>query len=197
MSRRSHRPQDDATPAARRQIRCAIYTRKSSEEGLEQEYNSLDAQRESAEAYIASQKAQGWVCLPTRYDDGGFSGGNMDRPAMARLSHDTLTKARKVVAQGTPELVKAMDDGTASVSAAAAVASLPPQRQRQIVAAGKDAIATTAAKLRAGPNPRRPGLVKAVERLEALARLTHMKLNMTALREAVADLRKELGSLLS
>jgi len=69
-------------------IRCALYTRKSHEDGLEQEFNSLDAQREAAEAYIASQKAEGWVALPERYDDGGFSGGNMDRPALARLLAD-------------------------------------------------------------------------------------------------------------
>lgn len=75
-------------------VRCAIYTRKSTEEGLEQEFNSLDAQRESAEAYITSQKNQGWNCLPERYDDGGFTGGNMDRPALARLLDDI--KAGKV-----------------------------------------------------------------------------------------------------
>jgi site-specific DNA recombinase len=69
-------------------IRCAIYTRKSSEEGLEQEFNSLDAQRESGEAYIASQKAEGWVCLPDKYDDGGYTGGNMDRPAVQKLMAD-------------------------------------------------------------------------------------------------------------
>lgn len=69
-------------------IRCAIYTRKSSEEGLDQEFNSLDAQRESAEAFIASQKAEGWTCLPERYDDGGFSGGSIDRPALDRLIRD-------------------------------------------------------------------------------------------------------------
>jgi site-specific DNA recombinase len=73
---------------------CAIYTRKSSEEGLDLEFNSLDAQRESGEAYIASQQHEGWVCLPDRYDDGGFSGGNMDRPALARLLADI--KAGKV-----------------------------------------------------------------------------------------------------
>ena len=69
-------------------IRCAIYTRKSSDEGLDQEFNSLDAQRESAEAFIASQKAEGWTCLPERYDDGGFSGGSMERPALDRLIRD-------------------------------------------------------------------------------------------------------------
>ncbi|MCB9838233.1 MAG: recombinase family protein [Phycisphaeraceae bacterium] len=71
-----------------KRVRCAIYTRKSTEEGLEQEFNTLDAQRESAEAFIASQKAEGWVCLPDRYDDGGFSGGNVDRPALKRLIDD-------------------------------------------------------------------------------------------------------------
>jgi len=69
-------------------IRCAIYTRKSTEEGLDQEFNSLDAQRESAEAYIASQKEAGWKLVPERYDDGGFSGGNLDRPALRRLLDD-------------------------------------------------------------------------------------------------------------
>jgi len=69
-------------------VRCAIYTRKSTEEGLQQEFNTLDAQRESGEAYIAAQKHEGWVCLPDRYDDGGFTGGNMDRPAVQRLLKD-------------------------------------------------------------------------------------------------------------
>ena len=69
-------------------VRCAIYTRKSSEEGLEQEFNSLDAQRESGENYIASQAGEGWTCLPDRYDDGGFTGGNMERPALRRLMAD-------------------------------------------------------------------------------------------------------------
>jgi site-specific DNA recombinase len=65
--------------------RCAIYTRKSSEEGLEQEFNSLQAQSEACEAYIRSQRHEGWVLARTRYDDGGFSGGNMERPALQRL----------------------------------------------------------------------------------------------------------------
>jgi DNA invertase Pin-like site-specific DNA recombinase len=67
---------------------CEIYTRKSSEEGLEQDFNSLDAQREACEAYIKSQKATGWLPLPAMYDDGGFSGGNMERPALRRLLAD-------------------------------------------------------------------------------------------------------------
>ena len=72
----------------RKKIRCAIYTRKSSEEGLEQEFNSLDAQREACEAYIRSQKHEGWIIIPTLYDDAAFSGGNMDRPALKRLLAD-------------------------------------------------------------------------------------------------------------
>jgi site-specific DNA recombinase len=66
-------------------IHCAIYTRKSTEEGLEQEFNSLDAQREAAEAYIASQRSQGWTAVAEPFDDGGFSGASMERPALARL----------------------------------------------------------------------------------------------------------------
>src|SRR5467141_2336045 len=68
--------------------RCAIYTRKSSEEGLEQEFNSLQAQSEACEAYIRSQLHEGWALARTRYDDGGFSGGNMERPALQRLLAD-------------------------------------------------------------------------------------------------------------
>ena len=68
--------------------RCAIYTRKSSEEGLEQEFNSLAAQREACEAFIHSQRNEGWVLVGTRYDDGGYSGGNLERPALQHLIAD-------------------------------------------------------------------------------------------------------------
>src|SRR3954451_19963545 len=71
--------------------RCAIYTRKSSEEGLEQEFNSLAAQREACEAYIRSQQHEGWVLARPRYDDGGVSGGNLERPALRRLLADIRT----------------------------------------------------------------------------------------------------------
>src|SRR3954449_5427138 len=84
MRKRTH----DRSAKGRPGVRCAIYTRKSSEEGLEQEFNSLDAQREACEAYILSQKHTGWVCLPEMYDDGGLSGGTMDRPALQRLLGD-------------------------------------------------------------------------------------------------------------
>ena len=73
---------------AKRSIRCAIYTRKSTEEGLEQDFNSLDAQREACEAYVTSQKAEGWIALRDRYDDGGYSGGTLERPALQRLLAD-------------------------------------------------------------------------------------------------------------
>ncbi len=69
-------------------IRCAIYTRKSTEEGLDMELNSLDVQREAAENYIKSQVNEGWVVLPEHYDDGGFSGGNTNRPAFQKLMKD-------------------------------------------------------------------------------------------------------------
>jgi site-specific DNA recombinase len=75
-------------PNTDKQVRCAIYTRKSTEEGLQQEFNSLDAQRDSAESFIASQMHEGWTCLPTHYDDGGFTGGNMDRPAFKQMMED-------------------------------------------------------------------------------------------------------------
>jgi site-specific DNA recombinase len=78
------RKRTDSTPS----VRCAIYTRKSTDEGLDQDFNSLDAQRESAESLIASQRAQGWECLAERYDDGGFSGGSVERPALQRLMAD-------------------------------------------------------------------------------------------------------------
>jgi hypothetical protein len=77
------------TPAHRpavKLVRCADYTRKSTEEGLEQEFNSLDAKREAGEAYVRSQTGEGWVALPDRYDDGGFTGGNTDRPGLRRLN---------------------------------------------------------------------------------------------------------------
>jgi site-specific DNA recombinase len=78
-----------------RPVRCAIYTRKSTEEGLDQEFTSLDAQREAGRCYIKSQASQGWSCLPTRYDDGGFSGGNLERPALTRLLAD-IQPARSI-----------------------------------------------------------------------------------------------------
>jgi site-specific DNA recombinase len=76
------------TGLKRRTLRCAIYTRKSTEEGLEQTFNTLDAQRDAAEAFIRSQREEGWVVLADKYDDGGFTGANMDRPALKKLLQD-------------------------------------------------------------------------------------------------------------
>ena len=69
-------------------IRCVAYTRKSTDDGLDSDFNSLDAQREACEAYVASQRHEGWVLLPEHYDDGGWSGGNLERPALQRLIAD-------------------------------------------------------------------------------------------------------------
>ena len=79
---------EPAMPASTKKLRCAVYTRKSTDEGLEKEFNTLDAQRDACEAYVASQRAEGWVLVRDRYDDGGFSGGTLDRPALKRLLAD-------------------------------------------------------------------------------------------------------------
>jgi site-specific DNA recombinase len=85
------------TPGQKHLQRCAIYTRKSSEEGLEQSFNSLDAQREACEAFILSQREEGWKALPTHYDDGGYSGGTMERPGLQRLLQDIEAKKVNVI----------------------------------------------------------------------------------------------------
>jgi DNA invertase Pin-like site-specific DNA recombinase len=92
-------------------VRCAIYTRKSSEEGLEQSFNSLDAQREACEAYIKSQAHEGWRLIPILYDDGGFSGGNMERPALKRLLADIdAGKVDTLVVYKVDRLTRALSD---------------------------------------------------------------------------------------
>lgn len=92
-------------------LRCAIYTRKSSEEGLEQDFNSLHAQREACAAYIASQKHEGWKAIKTRYDDGGFSGGNMERPALKQLLEDIEAgKVNIVIVYKVDRLTRSLTD---------------------------------------------------------------------------------------
>src|ERR1700726_3816436 len=94
-----------------RTVHCAIYTRKSSEEGLEQEFNSLQAQREACEAFIHSQRQEGWVCLRAAYDDGGFSGATMDRPAMQQLLADlTAGRLDTVVVYKIDRLTRSLAD---------------------------------------------------------------------------------------
>src|SRR6516164_2719582 len=90
------RPATNRTRRSAR-VRCAVYTRKSSEEGLEQEFNSLQAQREACEAFISSQRPEGWVCLPASYDDGGFSGATVGRPALQRLLADITARRVDIV----------------------------------------------------------------------------------------------------
>jgi hypothetical protein len=129
-------------PAATRRggtVRCAIYTRKSSEEGLEQESKSLQAQREACEAFIASQRHEGWACLATRYGDGGFSGATIDRPALQRLLADIAAGRRlSVSAVGRATRYSTLVAGTVALSAStlenrvltagAAVPLMPSQR---------------------------------------------------------------------
>jgi len=92
-------------------MRCAIYTRKSSEEGLEQSFNSLDAQREACEAFILSQRHEGWRMLPDRYDDGGYSGGTMERPALKRLLEDIQAhKVNIIVVYKVDRLTRSLAD---------------------------------------------------------------------------------------
>lgn len=92
-------------------LNCAIYTRKSSEEGLEQEFNSLDAQREACEAFIQSQRHEGWKLIPTHYDDGGLSGGTMQRPGLLQLLSDIEAgKVHVVVVYKVDRLTRALAD---------------------------------------------------------------------------------------
>jgi len=94
-----------------KKIRCAIYTRKSSEDGLEQEFNSLDAQREACAAYITSQKIEGWVLVPESYDDGGLSGGNLERPGLKRLMADIrVGKVDQIIVYKIDRLTRSLGD---------------------------------------------------------------------------------------
>jgi len=94
-----------------KKIRCAIYTRKSSEDGLEQEFNSLDAQREACTAYIISQKIEGWVLVPEHYDDGGLSGGTLERPGLQRLMADIrFGKVDQIIVYKIDRLTRSLGD---------------------------------------------------------------------------------------
>ncbi|MHC2103637.1 recombinase family protein [Methylobacterium sp. CM6246] len=105
------KPKPPAPRIGQTRLRCAVYTRKSSEEGLEQSFNSLDAQREACAAYVASQRHEGWQLLPTFYDDGGFSGGSMDRPALTRLLADVQAgRIDVVVVYKVDRLTRALSD---------------------------------------------------------------------------------------
>ena len=91
--------------------RCAIYTRKSTEEGLEQDFNSLDAQREACTAFVQSQKHEGWTVIPTAYDEGGYSGGSLERPALQRLLADIEAgRIDVIVVYKVDRLTRALSD---------------------------------------------------------------------------------------
>lgn len=94
-----------------KEVRCAIYTRKSTEEGLDKEFNTLEAQREAGENYVLSQKHQGWKIIPEYYDDGGYSGGNMNRPALERLLEDiNAGKVDMIVVYKIDRLTRSLTD---------------------------------------------------------------------------------------
>src|SRR6188768_2836678 len=105
------RPSAAGEKKGRQRLRCANYTRKSTEEGLEQDFNSLDAQREACEAFVLSQKHEGWVALPGLYDDGGYSGGTLRRPALQRLLADIAAgKVDIIVVYKVDRLTRALSD---------------------------------------------------------------------------------------
>jgi DNA invertase Pin-like site-specific DNA recombinase len=120
-------PKENGIPRAHPKLRCGIYTRKSSEEGLEQDFNSLDAQREACEAYVASQRHEGWGVLPQMYDDGGFSGATTDRPALQRLLADVAAGQIDVV------VVYKVDRLTRSLSDFAKIVEIFDKRQVSFV----------------------------------------------------------------
>ena len=105
------RPDPQGREGQLNKIRCAIYTRKSSEDGLEQEFNSLHAQREACAAYVASQKHEGWVLLPDQYDDGGLSGGSLERAALQTLLADIRAgKIAQIVVYKIDRLTRSLAD---------------------------------------------------------------------------------------
>ena len=111
MAKRGPRTLASSDPSGVRKVRCAIYTRKSTDEGLDQAFNSLDAQREACAAYIASQRHEGWELDPTFYDDGGYSGGNMERPAFRRLLADIESgRIQVIVIYKVDRLTRALSD---------------------------------------------------------------------------------------
>ena len=104
-------PRANPMPTVTPKKRCAVYTRKSTDEGLDQEYNSLEAQRDAGLAFIASQRHEGWIAVGDGYDDGGYSGGNMDRPALRRLMVDIEAgKIDTVVVYKIDRLTRSLPD---------------------------------------------------------------------------------------
>ena len=137
---------------ALKRSRCAIYTRKSSEEGLDQDFNSLDAQREACAAFVQSQKHEGWTILPTQYDDGGYSGGTMERPALQRLLADIEANRIDVV------VVYKVDRLTRALSDFAKLVEVFDRREVSFPQPFQWRDATMSQKIRQGPHPAPGGL---------------------------------------
>jgi DNA invertase Pin-like site-specific DNA recombinase len=126
-------------------VRCAIYTRKSTEEGLEQEFNSLDAQREACAAYILSQRHEGWSANPQIYDDGGYSGGNMQRPGLVQLMADVAAgKVNVIVVYKVDRLTSCSrsPSSNANSRASASATRLRPRSARACGWEGQSRLAT-------------------------------------------------------
>jgi hypothetical protein len=148
--------------------RCAVYTRKSSEEGLEQEFNSLDAQREACEAFIRSQRGEGWRLIETAYDDGGLSGGTLERPALKRLFADIAQHRVDTVvvykvdrlcgtalgSGGQPRRVRSSRRGQRPLPQSGPAARLPDTEIVEAIAAGRQPADRTAHP--SDPEPRLP-----------------------------------------
>jgi site-specific DNA recombinase len=132
-------------------LRCAIYTRKSSEEGLDQDFNSLDAQRDACEAFVASQKQEGWMALAELYDDGGFSGATMERPAFQRLLVDVADGKIDIV------VVYKVDRLTRSLSDFAKIVEVFDQRQVSFVSVTQQFNTTSSM-----PDAQHPPLIRPV-----------------------------------
>ncbi|WP_246048170.1 recombinase family protein [Hankyongella ginsenosidimutans] len=133
-------------------LRCAIYTRKSTEEGLEQAFNSLDAQREACAAYITSQRHEGWRMVPDLYDDGGYSGGNMDRPGLVQLLEDVRAGKVDVI------VVYKVDRLTRSLADFAKIVEVLDKQGASFVSVTQAFNTTTSM----GPHPQCPALLRPV-----------------------------------
>lgn len=179
--------------AVRKQaIRCAIYTRKSSEEGLEQEFNSLDAQREACSSYIRSQRHEGWVEVKTAYDDGGFSGGNMERPGLKRLMEDVKSgQVDVIVVYKVDRLTRALSDFAKIVDVLDAMLAAPQTTIKELAATRGQCRHRLAKLLRLSWLS--PDIVETIARGEHPPRLTPKRLLEAELPLAWSEQKAALG----
>jgi len=127
-----------------KRVRCAIYTRVSTDQGLEQDFNSLDAQYDASQSYIRSQAHAGWTLLRAKYDDGGFSGGNTDRPALQRLLQDVRAGKVDIIVNHPPAVQKKYQDDEGSDPTARSLSRRRRLRVSVIVTPGSTAAAAAA-----------------------------------------------------